>query len=675
MPLKDISLENKQIEDEIQQELYNYIKQNESVIFNSGAGAGKTYALVECLKYIINEFGNGLKDHNQKVICITYTNVATNHIKEKLGYSELVKVSTIHERIWDCIHRYQKQLVELHSEKLSEEIKKIQNECLDQNRFAFYTGLSTNEKEEFRTIMLESKEVFYAAYSLPAKDFRNSIPQRIQELCKKIPDVGKFKRLVSMIYRIKRFKDCLQKIENGEFKRVEYNAMYNEDRLDWMRISHDTVLDYGLKMIERHSRLRQIIIDQYPYFLVDEYQDTSENVIKILDLLDKYSKKIGHNFFVAYFGDSVQSIYEDGVGNKIFTLHEGLKKVNKIFNRRSYKEIIDVANNIRKDEIEQDSIYSDAIGGTVSFLNIDRAELNEYIKQVVEEWNISKDNPLHCLFTLNKTVAERSGFKELYSIFENSSAYKGSNWNQLSTETLSDDPAKLGVIQNYLRRLMILYLGLKEPTTSLRTILVSEDMYEVTIAELRELIGSLRWRKGDTLGELLRDIIEEYDKQEGKKYSELIRLVMGFDNISMVGVKNYIQEKLYKDEGDEEKIITGIENLMNIDLRELEAWYKYISSKKKEGEEIVYHTYHSTKGLEFENVIIVMEKGFGKIRSNLFESYFKNYNKELGDVEEKDYEYARNLLYVATTRAIKNLKIFYVDDVNEIQTSIEKIFG
>lgn len=675
MPLKDISLENKQIEDEIQQELYCHINNNESVIFNSGAGAGKTYALVECLKYIINEFGMGLKDHNQKVICITYTNVATNHIKEKLGYSELVKVSTIHERIWDCIHRYQNQLVELHKEKLSEEIEKLQIECLDENKFAFYTGLSMQEKEEFRAIMLENKEVFYTAYSLPAKEFRSSIPTRIIELCKKISDVSKFKSLVSMIYRIKRFQECLLKIETGELKRVEYNAMYNEDRLEWMRISHDTVLEYGLKMVERHPRLRQIIIDQYPYFLVDEYQDTSENVIKILDWLDKYSKEIKHDFFVAYFGDSVQSIYEDGVGSKIFDLHEGLKKVNKVFNRRSYKEIIDVANKIRKDEIEQVSIYSDAVGGKVSFFNINNSELDEYIRNTAEEWKISKENPLNCLFTLNKTVAERSGFIELYSIFENASAYKGSNWNQLSTETLSDDPAKLGVIQNFLRRLMVLYIGLKEPSTSLRTILVSEDMYEVTIIELRELIGLLKGRNGNTLGELLCNIIEEYEKQDGKRYSELIRLVMGFDDISMIGIKNYIQDKLYKDESDEEKIATGIDNLMNIDLQQLEAWYKYISSKKKEGEKIVYHTYHSTKGLEFENVIIVMEKGFGRTKRDLFESYFKNYDADIDAIEVKDYEYARNLFYVATTRAIKNLKILYVDDVNEIQTSIEKIFG
>ena len=677
MPLTDISPEDKKIEDEIQQELYNHINKNESVIFNSGAGAGKTYALVECLKYIINEFGSGLKDHNQKVICITYTNVATNHIKEKLGYSELVKVSTIHERIWDCIQRYQKQLVELHIEKLSEEIEKLQEECMDPNRFAFYTGLDADGQEEFKTVMLECKETFYAAYSLSALEFRNSIPKRILELCKKIPDVSKFKSFVLMIYKIQRFQECLLKIEAGEFKKVVYNAMYNEDRLEWMRISHDTVLEYGFKMIEKHPRLRQIIIDQYPYFLVDEYQDTSENVIKILNLLDKYSREIEHDFFVAYFGDSVQSIYEDGVGNKIFSLHQGLKTVNKIFNRRSYKEIIDVANKIRKDEIEQRSIYSDCIGGTVSFFNIKNGEIGEYINQIEQEWGITEANPLHCLFTLNKTVVERSGFKVLYAIFESAPAYKGSNWNQLSTETLSDDPTKLGVVQNFLRRLMTLYLGLKEPTTSLRTLLVNENMYEVTLIELRELIDSLRCRKGNTLGELLEDIFVEYEKQESKKYSELIKLVMGIDDISMTGVKNYIQEKLYKIESDddEKEMGSGFEDFMNIELSELESWHKHISSRKKEGEKIVYHTYHSTKGLEFENVVIVMEKGFGRNRRDLFESYLKNYDTELNGVDVKDYEYARNLLYVAVTRAIKNLKVFYVDDVNEIQNNVEKIFG
>ena len=62
-----------------------------SVVFNSGAGSGKTYALIQCLKYIISIHHDDLKNHNQKIGCITYTNVAAEHIKHQLGVSDVVE--------------------------------------------------------------------------------------------------------------------------------------------------------------------------------------------------------------------------------------------------------------------------------------------------------------------------------------------------------------------------------------------------------------------------------------------------------------------------------------------------------------------------------------------------------------------------------------------------------
>lgn len=35
----------------------------------------------------------------------------------------------------------------------------------------------------------------------------------------------------------------------------------------------------------------------------------------------------------------------------------------------------------------------------------------------------------------------------------------------------------------------------------------------------------------------------------------------------------------------------------------------------------------------------------------------------------------KNLLYVACSRAIKNLRVLYLDDISEIKEGIEKIFG
>lgn len=63
-----------------------------------------------------------------------------------------------------------------------------------------------------------------------------------------------------------------------------------------MKISHDTLLEYGYRMIEKFDLLKQIIIDKYPYIFIDEYQDTNEKVVKIMNLLDEYSKKLITNF-------------------------------------------------------------------------------------------------------------------------------------------------------------------------------------------------------------------------------------------------------------------------------------------------------------------------------------------------------------------------------------------
>ena len=80
--------------------------------------------------------------------------------------------------------------------------------------------------------------------------------------------------------------------------------------------------------------------------------------------------------------------------------------------------------------------------------------------------------------------------------------------------------------------------------------------------------------------------------------------------------------------------------------------------------------------MEYENVIIVLGKDFGQDKG-LFELFFKEYGEDIGQDLPKyeQYERGRNILYVAVTRAIKNLRILYIDDLEEIRHNIEKIFG
>ena len=73
---------------------------------------------------------------------------------------------------------------------------------------------------------------------------------------------------------------------------------------------------------------------------------------------------------------------------------------------------------------------------------------------------------------------------------------------------------------------------------------------------------------------------------------------------------------------------------------------------------------------------MVLGKDFGQDKG-LFELFFKEYGEDISQDLPKyeQYERGRNILYVAVTRAIKNLRILYIDDLEEIRHNIEKIFG
>ncbi|HDR8221463.1 TPA: hypothetical protein QC102_006071, partial [Bacillus cereus] len=144
-----------------------------------------------------------------------------------------------------------------------------------------------------------------------------------------------------------------------------------------------------------------------------------------MNYLEQYAKKINHDIFIGYFGDVVQNIYGDGVGSEIIRIHSGLKPINKRFNRRSRREIIEVINKIRNDGMEQVSIYDDCAGGSVKFYKGKPEHVRCLIDKYIYEWEISKNNPLHCLVLTNKDVAKYSGFENIYEYFKDTDKYSG----------------------------------------------------------------------------------------------------------------------------------------------------------------------------------------------------------------------------------------------------------
>ena len=667
---------NKKNEDNINKKIFACIDDDKSFIFNAGAGSGKTYSLIKSLKYIITNKGEPLKYHNNRVICITYTNVAAEEIKQRLGNTSLVMISTIHERMWDIIQSYQPQLVEIHLEKLKSEIGLLEAKISNDKIFANYRLLSDESKQAFFEIMLDNKNLFYGEYNKSASEIKASFAEKLGNFVAILKNIDSFKKITTSLFKLNNYRKCVLAIEQSKcnYDRVVYDARYNNDSLHKMRISHDTLLEYAKKIVLNYDVLKQIIIDKYPYIFVDEYQDTNPYVIDILTSLVQYSKKINHPVCVGYFGDNVQNIYNSGIGDKIYSHIEGFEEINKNFNRRSTKEIITIANRIRNDKIKQHSIFNDSAGGSVKFYRGTLEDTDDFLQKYKEQWNINSNNKLHCFVLTNSIVAEYSGFGVLYSAFKEADIYKGGNYDALNTELLSDDIKKLGSAQLIYYKILDIYCMLRDPQTQIINLLPTDLRRKMKLSDLQTFISNLRQATGNTFIEYLNSFINIANSDTSGHCDIFLKSVLDIDNISLNDVKQKIATVLFPNGTESQELVEKLEKVLNLELSVCELWYNFI--KRKTHEDVIYHTYHGTKGLEFDNIIIIMGNAFGR-DNNYFNFYFSHCQNQdnLADDEKEKMTKVRNLLYVSITRAIKNLRILYIDETKDFEQGIKSIFG
>lgn len=664
--LENVSEEYRKQEDENFNSICSCLNSKNSFVFNAGAGSGKTYALVECIKYLCVSNGKKLNENNQFIICITYTNVAANEIKGRLGNNSVVKVSTIHERIWDFIKKYQKELVGIHLEYIEDQIRILEEKISNDKEFQKYRELSESDKTDFTNMMILHKSEYYDAYDMKSAEFCCEIKTFALKYKALLKNVSYFKKVVNTLFTIDNYQKCITAINDGEkdYQKVIYDTLSNRDRLHQMKISHDTLLEYGYRMMQKYVLLRRVIVDKYPYILIDEYQDTSEKVVRIMKLLHAYSLEMRHPIVVGYFGDYVQNIYDSGVGKRLLEFHAELYEINKNFNRRSCEEIISVANHIRKDQIEQKSIFVDCNGGHVNFYKGTSMRISPLIKKKVREYSCTEKKPLHCFMLTNKSVAVFAGFDNIYTCFSETPFYK-KNYDLLNTELLNEDRTKLGVIPLFLYKLFSLIFLPREEKILISDLIPNRIYKSMSIGELRKVVMLLKSISGDDLGEIIGSLSHFYATSDCAHFKNLIDNVLDIPEITDEEIKKYIIQELY----EESENSFDSYRMFHVGTQQWKLWFDYIMRKQKSC--IQYHTYHGTKGLEFQHVVIVMENKFGR-ENNFFSHFFRKYKN---GVEDEKYIRARNLLYVSVTRAIQTLDIIYIDDIKEFEESILEIFG
>lgn len=577
-----------------------------SFFLYAGAGSGKTYSLVRALEAFEVKHGVAFRREGKKVAVITYTNAACNEITERVKGNPLFHISTIHSFCWTQIQNFHDGI----------------RECL-----------------------------------------RSSIPQEIAQL-----EQQEAKGRAGTKASSARQRSIEAKRERLDWlsDRREFTYNPNGDNIGKASLSHAQVISICSYFLVSKPSFQQIVVNRYPFMLIDESQDTNKGFIEALFEVAESQKA---RFGLGLIGDMMQRIYGDGKADLGRVLPDGWANPIKEMNRRSPSRIVSLANDIRKesDKQEQKALEGKSEGYVRLFISPadieDKPAFESSVQRQMAEitgdmlWNSSEE--IKHLMLEHKMAAVRMGFAELFETLGSSKRFQ--------TGLRSGDLPATRLFSNYV---MPLYK------------LIKDDKNHAVMTHLRKVKSPLlapdflESQTGNNPLEPVRlaidELIDLIDSDADATFSRILQCVAkhglfsipqsltAFIDPAVITEMNVSMKE--EDDADEEEIndssnIDALLRFLETPFHQIEPYSAYVSG------EGAFDTHQGVKGLEFERVLVVMDDedagGFLFSYEKLFEvkEPTKADLEKMSRGEETGTDRTRRLFYVTCTRAEKSLAL------------------
>ena len=581
-----------------------------AVLVLAGAGSGKTRVLTYRVAYLIDE----KKVEPYSILAITFTNKATNEMKERLdsllGENAGVWVSTFHS-LCARILRYNAEKLgydknfTIYSDADKERVIKriIANKHIEKNGFetkvAFHIG---NAK----------------TYMISPDEYRTECGDRdAMEIC----DV--------------------------------YEA-YEEELRAANAMDYDDLLIKTYLLFSEFPDVLARYAERFRYIHIDEYQDTSRLQFKIAEML---ASRHGNIFAV---GDEDQSIYgwRGADIQNILDFQKDFPEARIIKLERNYRSttnILNAANSVianNRGRFDK-KLWTDQAGGVrvESYTGEDdRDEADYVVRQIAslvrgQGYSPSEFAILVRINALTKKFEEKLRFYRLpYKVYGGFKFYERKEVKSLlayfrAIVNPRDNDAFLRIINTPKRGIGDSVIEEIATLSAERGISISDVLF----GEAEELLSPRSAKK-------LADFKSLYDK-----------LLAESRNMGLGDFAEYVAEEagfFLAFAGDKEEDISRKENINQLigEIKDFEkensgaSIEEYLQSvslvsdtDEIQSEEcVVLSTVHSVKGLEFDVVFVT------GLEENVFPS--QSYNKTTAEIEEE-----RRVMYVAMTRAKKRL--------------------
>ena len=652
------------------------IEDNKSFVLQGGAGSGKTETLKQTLSIISDSYPG------KKIACITHTNLAVDEIKSRIG--EQYTVNTIHSFLNAFIKDYKKNIHQIIFE-LFRVSQMVRQEVGD------YGGDEKNQKKKEH----EKYKKLYGKYASSLFTIKNERACKVEG--KRIYDQDPESFNFALNDKIDTLNaEIMRQIQEKDYNKIEYNET-RFNNFHNLTFGHDGLLDISFLLFEKYPILGKILQDKFDYIFIDEYQDTSEKIIDIF--LSKLPNK--DQTLVGLFGDSMQAIYEDGIGDvEKYVSDETLVRINKEDNYRCSEQVNNFINGLRSDGLVQEVALKKGSGaeetiherqGSVELyyafykdkpgVRSPQEKKDEYIKALdaLVLKALEGQDTFKQLKLTNKSIAFDAGFGKLFSIFSDRYLETMEHIDKHLTRLQFTDLFELcnaykplnGLPPNY----NLVLSRLKKQGFAIKSILDKKNVkkkfdkiidHDMSAYQaLKEAFDLKLLKESERHSEYLEQQSSFlYDLHADSDFKTFKRLYLdGKTNLGRIkdDLPDLEQEDFDKSEKDVKKEIF-YKDLCSPDLKfkEIMNYFNYQS------EDTQYITMHKTKGSGIDNVLVVLEEYF-------WSKYdFKTVFSKKGDLDKK--QKTQKLVYVACSRAKTNLKCVRLVSSEEEEKDVTQFF-